>query len=102
MTNRNHVGVGVDVFLEELWVAVVGAESGRQVIKRSRRHTALGGINQRNVLRITRPEFIQYGSAKGMDPAQLAVGSPPCNRVVKSPGAGGAARPKFVCRTHEI
>src|SRR5258708_1995578 len=37
-----------------------------------------------------------------MDPAQLAVGRPPGNRVGKSSGASGAARSMVVCRAHII
>ncbi len=100
MTNRNHVRVGVDVFLEELGVAVVGAESHGPVIKPSCRDTALASINQGNVLRIARLEFVQYGSAKGMNPAQLTVGGPTDDWIGKSAGASCGARPKIIGRAY--
>ena len=99
--NRNHVGVGEDVLLEELWIARVRAESRGSVVQNTRntylRDSGNSYIDVLIVLGITHSRFVQYPRREGMDPAELTSWIQIAGRIGEAPGAGGIAGPEAVC-----
>ena len=73
MADRDHVGVGVNVLLEVLGVAVIGAEPELTGIGEvDLRNAADADFNIVGVLQVADADLIQDGRAKGVYPAGRA------------------------------
>src|SRR5581483_9293658 len=100
VADRNQIGVGVDVLLEELGITSVGAESSGAVIEDARksdlRNTGDTSADLGIVLRVTGPELIEDGWRESMHPAELPAGKLIARRIRKSPRAGRIAGAELV------
>src|SRR5882724_10277578 len=84
------------MLLEELRVAVVGAESRGTVAKLNVRHTRNAHIDRRVVLCITRAELVQDCGREGLHVAEHATGEKAARRIAESASASGTARPEAI------
>src|SRR5258708_32477172 len=73
MPDRNHIGVGVNVLLEGMGAAVIGAKSLLPVFQGNARYGSFGDGELGVVLQISNTDLVQDGGTKGMDPAQRAL-----------------------------
>src|SRR5882724_7515674 len=84
------------MLLEELRVAVVGAESRGTVAKLNVRHTRNAHIDRRVVLCITRAELVQDCGREGLHVAEHATGEKAARRIAESSSTSGTARPEAI------
>ena len=74
MVDRNHVGVGVDVLVKCLGVAVVRTEPQSGVVKTNTGYAGKIHADIISVPRVSCPELIQHGWAESMDVTELEIG----------------------------
>src|ERR1039457_3605698 len=81
VSDGDQVRVVVDVFMERLRVAGIGAKPQCAVVERDCWNARLVGRDHMAVLGIARPELVQHGGAKDVNVTELEVGGGNSGRI---------------------
>ena len=85
MGNRDHVGVAVNVLVENLRIPGVRTEAHRAVVKAQVRHSWRGNRHvSGDIQRVACTKLVQHRRAKGVDVTDLSVRKLRYRRIQKS------------------
>ena len=91
MVDRDHIGVGVNVLVKCLRIAIVRSEPQSSIVKTNRWHTGEIHADIVSIPGVPRPELIQYSWAEGMDVTELEIGRCHSRRIQEAAKAVTAA-----------